>query len=881
MLRECITTGLLATLITIPGRVAAQQSDEHANRPVLRAVRVERPISIDGRLDEAVWRTAPGATEFTQRNPREGQPSSQRTEVWIAYDDGAIYVAARMYDTVGVSTRLGRRDSSLPGSDWLTVSFDSYHDHRSTYEFSVNPSGVRRDQRIAAGEEDESWDPVWNAATRTDENGWTAELQIPLGQLRFPKADEQTWGVQIVREISRNNEDAWFAFTPKRERSGVARYGHLLGLQGLQPRRPIELVPYVQTRALYDPTIAGDNPFSNGSDYTAGAGVDVKYRLASNLTLAATINPDFGQVEADPATINLTAFETFYEERRPFFIEGADIFTFGGDGTQLFYSRRIGEPPAGSVPSDALYDDTPEQSTILGAGKLTGKLGAWSVGVLEAVTAREHAAYVTEEGLRGQAIVATPASYFTARARREFRDGESVVGGIVTALNRSMEDDAIAQRVRSSAYTGGIDFSHEWADRSWSLGGFLSGSHINGRPAVITRAQRSSARYFQRPDADHVSVDPDATTLDGMTGRLKIKKEAGEHWRGKASVSTTSPGYETNDFGFQTRADRRTGQVAVEYVNERPGRIFREWSLEASSDGAWNYGGDRVGTSAGLEFSSELRNYWQADLEVTRDFSALNDRLTRGGPLALDPSATGVQVKLKSNKRKPWMIELSAERQLGDAESATAAGVQLDLRPAPSWDLRISADWERARSAAQFLDSEGDPLAERTFGRRYIFADLVETEVSLGMRANVTFTPALSLELYARPFLGSGQFGRPKELVAPRTFRFASYDDIGTVTEDDDEWLIDPDGAGPAEEFSLDREDFTEVSLRGNAVLRWEWRPGSTLFLVWQQRREHEREFADLTDGRANLRFRRDLTTLGRSRPENRFMVKVSYWISP
>jgi hypothetical protein len=877
-------------VLGVASGASAQEASDHESRPVIRAVRVERSITIDGRLDEAPWRTPAGATEFTQRDPQEGKPSTQRTEIWIAHDESSIYVAARMHDTVGVSTRLGRRDSSLPGSDWLTVSFDSYHDHRSSYEFSVNPSGVRRDLRIASGEEDESWDPVWDAAARTDSTGWTAELRIPLGQLRFPEDDEQSWGVQIVREISRNSEEAYFAFTPKKERSGVPRYGHLTGLQGLRPRSPLELVPYAQTRALYR-TIPGDsNPFSDGSDVTAGFGVDLKYRPASNLTLDATINPDFGQVEADPAVINLTAFETFYEERRPFFIEGADIFTFGGGGTQLFYSRRIGEPPQGSVPSAAIY----EHSTILGAEKLTGKVGNWSLGVLEAVTARERADYIIEgdDGAPAQrdAIVASPASYFVTRARREFRDGESVVGGMVTALHRSMgqdfpllspRDDAVAERVRSSAYSGGFDFTHEWADRSWSLEGFASGSHIRGEPSVIRRAQRSSARYFQRPDADHLRVNEAATTLSGFSSRLSLEKEAGEHWRGEATVSTTSPGFETNDMGFQTRADRHTGEVNVEYVNEQPGRLFREWSLEAVSGADWNYGGNRVATNAGLEFSAELANYWKADIELNRDFSALNDRLTRGGPLAWDPAVNSMALSLESNDRKPWTVELGFERERGDAVSGTTAGVEVKLRPAPSWDLSISAEWERARSAAQFMDSQEDALATHTFGERYVFSDLVETEVSLGVRANVTFTPNLSFELFARPFIGSGEFGRPKELTAPRTFRFASYDEIGTVTEDGDEWVVDPDGAGPAEEFSLDREDFTEVSLRGNAVLRWEWLPGSTMFFLWQQRREHEAEFEDLPLGRADLRLRRELSALGSARPENRFMVKVSYWISP
>src|SRR5688572_7630300 len=635
---------VLGLLGAAASRAAAQ--DDHAQRPTVRVVRTERAIDIDGSLDEAVWRSPAAATEFTQRDPLEGRPASQPTEVWIAYDDDAIYIAARLRDSGGVSTRLGRRDSDLPGSDWITVSFDSYHDHRSAFLFGVNPSGVRRDERVLSdGEEDDSWDPVWDAATQVDETGWTAEMRIPLSQLRFPEAGaEQTWGVQIVREISRNNEEVWFAFTPKRERSGVARYAHLVGMQALRPRGPLELVPYGLTRALYrnvprDADATFDNPFSDGSDLSGSAGLDLKYRLASNLTLDATFNPDFGQVEADPAEINLTAFETRFDERRPFFIEGSDVFSFGGGGefgggAQLFYSRRIGAPPPGRLPPGTLYGDMPEQSTILGAAKLTGKIGAWSLGVLEAVTAREHADYVTEDVNRGEVIVATPTSYFVGRARREFRDGASIVGGLVTALHRSDEAAAIAQRVRTSAYSGGIDFNHEWADRSWSLEGYVTAAHIRGLPAVITAAQRSSTRYFQRPDADHLELDSTAVSLSGWSGSLELGKQAGEHWRGEASVSSTSPGYETNDLGFQSRADEHDARISIEYVDEQPGRIFREWAVDVSTSASWNYGGDRLGSRIELEGDGVLHNYWSADFELSRSFGGLDDRLTRGGPLA-------------------------------------------------------------------------------------------------------------------------------------------------------------------------------------------------------------------------------------------------------
>jgi hypothetical protein len=401
------------------------------------------------------------------------------------------------------------------------------------------------------------------------------------------------------------------------------------------------------------------------------------------------------------------------------------------------------------------------------------------------------------------------------------------------------------------------------------------GAHIRGESGVIAAAQRSSARYFHRPDADHLELDPDAGTLSGFAGRLGVSKEAGLHWRGGASVATTSPGYETNDLGFQSRADEHSASVSVEYVEERPGRIFREWNVELDADATWNYGGDRLGTQLDLESFFLFLNYWDARIELSRDLGGLDDRLTRGGPLALAPASTSVGFSVESDSRRWWTLELSADHARGRAGSSTELELQLGLRPAPNWTLSLWPSWSRERSTAQFVDAVDDPTATATFGRRYVFGDLAEREISLGIGLDATFTPNLSLELFARPFLGSGRFGVPVQLAAPRTFRFERFDRAGgTVAREDGEYVIDPDGPGPAGSFTVEDEDFTFRSLRGSAVLRWEWRPGSTLFLVWQQEREAEAAIGD-------LRLRRDLRALGRTRPINVFALKVSYWLNP
>src|SRR5688572_11569339 len=380
--------------------VATQIPAPDTTAPTAVATRARGEMRIDGRLDEAAWTAATPVTSFTQRDPNAGAPSTERTEVRIVYDGEAVYVGARLFDSTGQPrSRLGRRDSELDGSDWFFITLDSYHDHLSAFRFGVNPDGVRRDAKVGDDDDDSSWDPVWDASATRDRTGWTAEMRIPLSQLRFRTDDVQMWGIQLTREIARNNEESWFAFVPKRERSGIARYGHLTGLRGLAPGGRLELLPYVVARARYRPQerdsdVSFADPYADGSEQTSSLGFDLKYRLNSNLTLDATVNPDFGQVEVDPAVVNLTAFETRFEERRPFFIEGSEIFQFSG--TELFYSRRIGAPPPGRPPSESVYDDMPENSTILTAAKLSGKAAGWSLAVLDAVTDREDASYIDE-----------------------------------------------------------------------------------------------------------------------------------------------------------------------------------------------------------------------------------------------------------------------------------------------------------------------------------------------------------------------------------------------------------------------------------------------------------------------------------------------------
>ncbi|HZG41562.1 MAG TPA: DUF5916 domain-containing protein, partial [Longimicrobium sp.] len=430
---------LAALLAAAPAALAAQQptpsGDAHAAAPVVGAVRASGAVRVDGRLDDAAWGGATAAAEFTQLDPAEGQPASERTEVRVLYDDEALYLGVRLHDSAPVTTRLGRRDMSMEASDWLTVILDSYHDHRTAFGLELNPSGVRRDQTRGDAGEDDSWDPVWQAQTSIDSAGWTAEMRIPFSQLRFNAAPAQTWGIQVERQIARKNEFAVLAFTPRSQPGGIPRFAHLAGLNDVRTGKRLEILPYSVLKAEH--VERGDNPFRQDREYSPSLGADVKYRLTSDLTLDATINPDFGQVEVDPAEVNLSAIETRFQERRPFFVEGSDIFAFGsGGGNQAFYSRRIGRAPQMPVPYSRA--DVPGEARILGAAKVSGRTrSGWSIGVLDAVTRREEARFLAldtdGDSIRGTLTAEPMTNYFVGRVRRDLRAGQTVVGGMVTA----------------------------------------------------------------------------------------------------------------------------------------------------------------------------------------------------------------------------------------------------------------------------------------------------------------------------------------------------------------------------------------------------------------------------------------------------------------
>jgi hypothetical protein len=848
---------VLGLVITSPASAQiatpAEGAALHAGAPSIVAARLTGAMRIDGVLSEPAWSQATPITRFTQGDPDEGQPASQPTDVRILHDADALYIGARFTDAAGVSTRLGRRDMALLNSDWFSVTIDSYHDHRTAFRFQMNPAGVQRDATVTMDEggenEDGSWDAVWEVETSTSADGWIAEVRIPFSQLRFRPEGAMTWGIQLERRIGRRGEIAHFSFVPKRELTGVPRYGHLMGLQEIGAGARAELSPYIAARGEYvDP---GENPFRTDHERHVTAGADLLYRLSPNFTLNATINPDFGQVEVDPAVINLGVYETFFPERRPFFVEGSQIFNFTGNtsGGNLFYSRRVGRRPQLSPGTERA--DIPEASTILGAAKVTGRTGnGWSLGLLDAVTGRETIRYLDASDAR-QTFVAEPqTNYFIARAKRDMAEGRTTIGGVLTSVARQLTTPAAEAALRSSAVTAGVDFRHELPDQSWALSGTAAMTRVAGSEASLIALQRQSHHYFQRLDATHLGVDT-VTSMSGYSAGFNLAKQAGEHWTGSVAAAITAPEFEANDLGFATRTDRKDVQGVVQYEENQPGRFLRNWNATAVYRHEMNFANDRIQAFGELGLEARHLSYWEADVGLTLRQRALDDRSTRGGPIIIRPGSVELGVGFQSDPRKPITASLDvsvADGEFGGDEFGLEGSVA--IRASPRWSLSVGPSFTRGRVAAQYRGTFTDAAATTTFGRRYLFAPLEFTELQANIRANITFAPRITLEMFVQPLIYSSDYLPAGALTAPRTFTFASWSGAPT-----------------------DEGDNTERSLRGNAVLRWEWRPGSAIYVAWQQTRE---SFGPESD----FRFGRDQRLLFEAPPDNILVVKATYWLS-
>jgi hypothetical protein len=838
---------LVAALATVSAR-------ERANSPRPSSVaRVEgltagaaaaAAVQVDGALAEEVWRQASVIRDFLQREPEDGAPATFATSARVVYDSTAIYVAieASDPDPSKIASHLTRRDSNSP-SDWVSVAIDSYHDRRTAFEFSVNPAGVKRDKYLFGdgNGEDLSWDAVWDVAVTTHRNGWTAEFRIPFSQLRFRESHTPTVGIAFVRKIGRLNETASWPLLSRSATGYVSSFAELRGLELSRSPKRLEAVPYTVAKLATVPRDPG-NPLIDPVAATASVGLDLKYAVTPGLTLTATANPDFGQVEADPAVVNLGAFETFYAERRPFFVEGSEVFRTEIDG--LFYSRRIGRrPQVGPGVPEGGFVSVPSETTILGATKLTGRVGKFSVGALNAITGGEYATIAAGTD-RTQVIAEPPTSYSAVRARRDF-DNQSSVGFMATATNRSLTDPV--RILPGQAYAGGVDWDWRIKPR-YSFTGYWAGSLVLGAAEAIDNLQRNNVHSFQRPDARYVQYDSTRTSLAGQSFQAGLAKIGGERIRFNSTITFKTPGYDLNDLGFMRRADEISTFQWFQWRNDRPSRYFRSVRLSLNQSTGWNFGGDRLMNGGGVNVAVQFTNNWRTSAGFNINATRFDDRLSRGGPGGLRNGTMGLWHSIDTDDRKSvhggTMFSYQSDR---NGSSTFEAQPDIGFRPKPALQLSTGVRFHRNNDDSQWLENVA---LDRD---HYIFGRLAQTTLALTTRINYTITPTLSIQLYAEPFISAGDYKGFKELVDGRA---AHYQDRYTPY------------------LYSSNPDFHYTSFRTTNVLRWEYRPGSALFVVWQQGREES------LSGRGDFRLMRDFGGIFDAPARNVLLVKLAHWFN-
>lgn len=821
------------------------QTNPNSIRKTIRAVSAnQQPPKGDGKLDDAIWQQAEFHSDFLQRLPDEGAQPLEKTEVAIVYDEHTLFVGARLYcdNPAQLRMHLERRDNQGPAEQFI-VSIDSYYDRRTGFGFGVNTSGVRFDRYYpedSEGGADYSFNPVWQAHTSVDEKGWIAEIAIPFSQLRFTAKPEQVWGVNFNRWIPERNEDSYWVYTPREEAGFVSRFGDLTGIVGIKPSKRIEILPYFASDASF---VDGDftgNPFEDGKSLEPRIGGDLKMGIGPNLTLDATFNPDFGQVEADPAVINLSAFETIYSEKRPFFTEGGLLLK--GNGQNYFYSRRVGGPPRDNGVGDIVHQ--PSNSTILGASKITGKLkSGTSIGFLTALTQREYAQNYDRDTDSTYKTQIEPLTFYSvARVEQQFGKERSTVGISLTGVGRDLNDVVrLEDRLRKSAITGGADWRLKFKQGIYVLYGYSGFSHIRGSKSAIRRAQQSSARYFQRPDADYIRLDSSRTSLTGYASQLGLKKSGGKHWTWDMSFNAESPNFELNDAGVLGQADDLDAEAFLAYHEDRPGKVFRNYYLEAFGYANWNYGGNRQFSEAGLYSEFTLPNYVNFYWGVKRQFPGQDDARTRGGPSMQNEAGYSTNLGVNTNHTGTTMFSASFNYGVDELEGwLWTLGSSLSTRVGNRLEFAVNPRYTREDQPRQYVTSvSGHGGGEGTYGVRYILSRLARTTISTTFRVNYYFTSNFSLEVYAEPYAANGRFHQHGELLKARSHDLRYYHKSdGTsieLTEDDEtggKYYQVTDGA---ESFTLPFLDFGVRSFRSNIVMRWEFHPGSTLFLVWQR----------------------------------------------
>jgi Domain of unknown function (DUF5916)/Carbohydrate family 9 binding domain-like len=835
---------------------------------------------IDGLMNDDCWKDVEWSTGFIQSQPVENKPPSQQTAFKILYDNDNLYMFVRCYDTEPekISKIMSRRDNF--SGDMIFVEFDSHFDKQTDYLFSASASGAKSDAAMSddGNNEDDNWDPIWYMKTSVDDKGWCAEMKIPLSQLRFNKNNEQIWGLQVTRAIYRSQERSQWQYIPKGSPGVIHLFGELQGINNVKTKHQIELMPYTVARTERFQKIPGD-PFNTGKLSKISAGLDGKIGLSNNFTLDFTINPDFGQVEADPSEVNLTAFESYFSEKRPFFVEGQNIYQFMPDQTivihnmysdNLFYSRRIGRYPQ-YYPSvgDSVHVKMPESTTILGAMKLSGKTKkGLSVGILESLTSQEDA-LIDSAGIRRKVTVEPLTNYFVGRIQQDFDKGQTILGAMFTAVNRDIKSTNL-DFLHSAAYTAGLDFQHNWKDRTWYIAGNAEFSDVKGSTTSIIGTQTSSAHYYQRPDAKYLGVDSSLTSLSGYGGTVKFGKTSKKRLQFETCVIVRSPGLEFNDIGYMRYSDVIYQGNWMGYYLRNPFWILNYLYFNTNYWMYFNFGGQLLSRNYNTNFNAQFKNKWRLNGQFNRESQNISTTLLRGGPSIITPGNQSFSVYLTTDQSKKLSFASGVYQGSGDVNSFRNqeyfGGIY--LRPANSISISIEPDYSIQKTELQYVSTAGtsqNPL--------YLFGSLNQKTLGITFRINYTINPELSIEYYGQPFVSAGKYSSYKKITQPdaATFRQRFYDytpDELTLDPSSNTYNINDGGT-----YSFGNPDFNFRQFRSNLVVRWEYLPGSTIYFVWSQG-------ITSTDTNGIFSYGNDMKNLFSVTPHNIFLVKFSYWFA-
>jgi hypothetical protein len=838
------------------------------------------PIIIDGVMDDESWNLVEWEGDFIQQMPYEGKQPSQPTYFKILYDDDNLYVGVLNYDSVPaeIDRRMCRRDDFE--GDFIEINIDSYNDQMTAFSFTLNAAGVRGDEAITEDGEnwDDTWDPIWYGKTSMVDSGWVAEIKIPFTQLRFGKKANHSWGMQFTRRIYRKEERSLWQFIPREANGWVHHFGTLEGINNISPKRQIDLFPYAVAKQEYLEKEEG-NPYATGKKSVLSVGVDGKVGITNDLTLDFTINPDFGQVEADPSEVNLTAFESYFTEKRPFFIEGNNILNFpisGGGNSMaldnLFYSRRIGRMPHyyPDLIEGEEYADFPENTTILGAFKLTGKTkNGWSIGVMESITPRENAE-IDLKGEKRKEEVEPFTNYFVGRVQKDINKGNTVIGGIFTSTNRKITNGEI-DFLPKSAYTGGVDFTQFWKNKAYYIRLKAVVSKVNADSLAMTNIQRSSVHYFQRPDADYIHVDSSRTSLTGQGGTVEFGKAGEGHIRYVAWVTWRSPGLELNDVGFLRSGDEVFQVFWMQYGIWEPFSIFREMRINYNQWTTWDFGGRNNSFGTNVNMNMDFKNHWSFNCGVNYNGEYLSKSFLRGGPSMKKPADWNTWGWLGTDGRKKIRLSFnySINKNFHNAGEFNFYNANVTYRPNDAIKITAGPFYSDITPTLQYVTT-----LDYDNNDKYIIGRMHQSTFGLSMRLEYYITPDLSVQYYGQPFISAGDYSEFKKVTDPVADEFHDRyhqftDDEISYDEESNTYNID-ENHDQKTDYSFSNPNFNFMQFRSNLVVRWEYLPGSTAYFVWSQGRTMSNDVGEFS-------FNNDMDKLFDVQPHNIFLIKISY----